>query len=108
MLNKQFIKAVKEAIFAIDRPEMDIANRCGFSRQLIYRTVSANGDRHKLLRKNAEVLTNYLCSELDYKLLYHIKEVERLSKIKNTMSESYDALYPEKKKEKRSEDEYEE
>lgn len=105
---ERFVTALKEAIFAIDRPQMDIAARCGVSRTLIYRLTSINGAENKPLKKNAEVLTNYLCAELDDKLRYHIKEVKRLREIKNTMSESYDALYPEKKKKKRSEDEYEE
>lgn len=107
MLNR-YIAAIKDAIFAVDRPFVDIADQCRISRPMIYRITSINGDKTKPLRKNAEALTNYLYAELDNKLRYHIKEVERLSKIKNTMSESYDALYPEKKKKKRSDDEYEE
>lgn len=97
MLNR-YIAALKDAIFAVDRPFVDIADQCRISRPMIYRITSINGDKTKPLRKNAEALTNYLCAELDDKLRYHIKEVKRIREIKNALAETYESLYQTKNK----------
>ena len=99
---KKFNYAIRDAIFAIDRPFVDIAARVGVHRQRIYLITQNDCECHKMLRKNADAFMEYLNPELDNKIRQHVREVKRLKQIKDDLAESYTAIYIDKKKKRKS------
>lgn len=99
---KKFNYAIRDAIFAIDRPFVDIAARVGVHRQRIYLITQNDCKCHKMLRKNADSFMEYLNPELDNKIRQHVREVKRLKQIKDDLAESYTAIYIDKKKKRES------
>ena len=101
---ERFTAAIRKAIFVIDRPFMDIAAKVGLSRQTIYKITKTTSEIHKPNQKNAYAFMAYLNSEIDNKIREHVREVKHLRQIKDELSESYAALYPEKKKQVEDDD----
>ena len=100
----RFTEAIRDAIFAIDRPFMDIAAKVGVHRQSIYRITQTNFEIGKPQKKTADAFVNFLNPELDNKIREHVREVKRLRRIKDELAECYAAIYPEKIK--KQDDEY--
>ena len=93
---EDFIKALREAIFATGRSYIDIAGECKFSTMILYR-LFGSGKVHKPLRRNATVLVEYLDNELDSIIRRHKSEIMRLRELKVAMKNEYKNLYGERK-----------
>ena len=97
MTVESFNDALREALYAIDRPFVDISAKLGITRKTLWLITKQGSNQRRPHKSNAVKLTDYLSAELDDKIRHHIKEVRRLKEIKSNLLEGYESLYPEKK-----------